>query len=69
MDDTLPNVSLSESELRRIAKAGLIAGEQLKLAKKIVTSAGFANASALPIFVAAVLQALAINHQALSEDR
>lgn len=64
-----PVESLTEAELRRIARAGLIAGEQLRVAKQIVTNAGFANASALPVFVAAVLQAVALNHQQLTDDR
>ena len=63
-----PNETLTEVELRRIARAGLIAGEQLKVAKQIVTDAGFANASTVPMFVAAVLQALAINYQQLNGD-
>ena len=61
------NASLTEEELRRIARAGLMASEQLKLAKQIVTDAGFSNASSVPMFVAAVLQALAINQQQLSD--
>jgi hypothetical protein len=66
---TSPNPSLTDEELSRIARAGLMASEQLKLAKKIVTDAGFSNATSVPMFVAAVLQAMATNQQQLTGDR
>jgi hypothetical protein len=56
-------VGLSEVESRRIAKAGLMAAEQLKLAKQIVSDGGFSSPTVAPLLIAAVLQAIAMNHR------
>ena len=47
------------------SETGVLAAEQLKVAKQGVTDGGFASASIAPILVAAVLQAIAINQGGL----
>lgn len=62
MQDT--PIILEAAETARILRAAAIAGEQLKLAKQVVSDGGFAGAGAGPLLVAAVLQAMATNYLA-----
>lgn len=59
MDQT--GTGLSDAEMTLLRKAAAMAAEQLKLAKQIVTDAGFAGPGAGPLLTAALLQAIATN--------
>ena len=63
MSETKPE--FTSVELKLVAKAAALAAEQLKLAKEIVTAGGFASATVVPVLVAAVLQAIALNQNGL----
>ena len=63
MSDAKPE--FTNVELKLVAKAAALAAEQLKLAKQIVTDGGFASSNVVPVLVAAVLQAIAINQNGL----
>ena len=63
MSETKPEFTIVE--LKLVAKAAALAAEQLKLAKEIVTEGGFASATVVPVLVAAVLQAIALNQNGL----